>query len=275
MIPIDYITEWRKEAPWATDAQVEQDLVISRAIVNIYTEPRVRSLFAFRGGTALYKLHLRPAIRYSEDIDLVQISPGPIGTAIDGLRNALDGWLGAPRRTANEGRIILVYRAISEGQPPVPIRLKIEINSREHFSVLGIEQREFAIRSRWFSGVADVLTYPLEELLGTKLRALYQRKKGRDLFDLHYASKNLSLDERLIVKCFIQYLEHEGKRVTRAEFEKNLFAKLKDVTFLSDVSSLISSDYSWNSEEAARYVQAEILPHLGGEPWRGIETVLS
>jgi len=37
VIPRDYITEWRNKAPWVDDAQVEQDLVISKALVDIFT----------------------------------------------------------------------------------------------------------------------------------------------------------------------------------------------------------------------------------------------
>ena len=37
MIPKAYITEWRNQAPWSQDAWVEQDLVISRALVDIFT----------------------------------------------------------------------------------------------------------------------------------------------------------------------------------------------------------------------------------------------
>lgn len=47
---------------------VEQDLVISRALAEIYAVPEIAERLAFRGGTALYKLYLRPAARYSEDI---------------------------------------------------------------------------------------------------------------------------------------------------------------------------------------------------------------
>lgn len=90
MIPFDYLTEWRAVAPWSTDSQVEQDLILSRAVVAMFREPEIASRLAFRGGTALYKLHLRPAARYSEDIDLVQISAGPIGATIDAMRNTLD-----------------------------------------------------------------------------------------------------------------------------------------------------------------------------------------
>ena len=39
------------------------------------------------------------------------------------------------------------------------------------------------MENSWFSGRCELTTYALEELLGTKLRALYQRAKGRDLFD--------------------------------------------------------------------------------------------
>lgn len=85
MIPHDFITEWRRFAPWILDSQVEQDLVISRALVEMFRHPEIRKQTAFRGGTALYKLHL-PSARYSDDIDLVQVSPGPIGPVITALR---------------------------------------------------------------------------------------------------------------------------------------------------------------------------------------------
>ena len=90
MIPHDYISDWRREAPWVEDVQIEQDLVISRALVEIFSQPLLHDALAFRGGTALYKLHLRPAARYSEDIDLVQIRAEAAGPVIDTLREVLD-----------------------------------------------------------------------------------------------------------------------------------------------------------------------------------------
>lgn len=97
MIPRDYITEWRRHAPWVQDYQVEQDLIISRALVEIFSDSHLQSALAFRGGTALYKLHIRPPARYSEDIDLVQIRAEPIGTTLNALREHLDPWLGRPQ----------------------------------------------------------------------------------------------------------------------------------------------------------------------------------
>jgi predicted nucleotidyltransferase component of viral defense system len=79
MIPRDFITAWTAKAPWRLDAQVEQDLVISRAIVELYSVPELAGSLVFRGGTALYKIHLTPPARYSEDIDLVQVQAESIG----------------------------------------------------------------------------------------------------------------------------------------------------------------------------------------------------
>ena len=64
MIPTAYIDAWRARAPWPEPHQVEHDLILSRAIVDIFSSEALRSRLAFRGGTALYKLHLPPA-RYS------------------------------------------------------------------------------------------------------------------------------------------------------------------------------------------------------------------
>lgn len=78
MIPKPYIAAWQSYVPWKEFAQVEQDLIISRTLVEIFSDNFLREHLAFRGGTALHKLYLNPAPRYSEDIDLVQIKAGPI-----------------------------------------------------------------------------------------------------------------------------------------------------------------------------------------------------
>ena len=78
MIPRPFIAKWQQHAPWKEFAQVEQDLIISRTLVEIFSDAFLRENLAFRGGTALHKLYLDPAARYSEDIDLVQVKPDPI-----------------------------------------------------------------------------------------------------------------------------------------------------------------------------------------------------
>ena len=268
MIPHDYITEWRSHAPWVEDFQVEQDLVISRALVEIFSHPLLRDSLAFRGGTALHKLFLRPPARYSEDIDLVQIDAEPAGPVMDALRDTLGPWLG-PKRRQSQGRVTLMHRFDSEDRPPVPLRLKLEINTREHFSVLGYREEAFSVASRWYSGASSITTFGLNELLATKLRALFQRRKGRDLFDLATALDHEAVDPDQIVSVFLEYMEREGQRITRARMEENLHAKWQDGRFLADVHPLLAGGASWNAEEGWARVQDELVVRLPGEAWRG------
>ena len=275
MIPRAHITAWRAHAPWSTDAQVEQDLIISRAIVEVLSGPQLSGRLAFRGGTALHKLYLTPPARYSEDIDLVQVEGGPIGDIMTALRQRLDPWLGAPRRKQSEGRMTMIYRFDSETQPVTPLRLKVEVNTREHFSAFGFVRKPFAIDSPWFQGSAELLTYELEELLATKLRALYQRSKGRDLYDLAAAVERLpQLDFAKVVECFERYLEHEGHRVSRAEFEANMAGKMRDPVFHGDLDPLLAvgslvgaADY--DPETGYRRVHVEFISRLRGDAWKG------
>lgn len=63
--------------------------------------------------------------------------------------------------------------------------------------------------SGWFSGEVDVTTYSLEELIGTKLRALYRRRKGRDLYDLWVVLNTYpDLNVDFVIKAFNTYTSY-------------------------------------------------------------------
>jgi predicted nucleotidyltransferase component of viral defense system len=65
----------------------------------------------------------------------------------------------------------------------------------------------FRVNNPWFAGEASVPTFSRAEILATKLRALLQRNKGRDLFDLSHALDVFDgLDRNRIIECFGQYL---------------------------------------------------------------------
>ena len=145
MIPRANITAWRTHAPWPSNEQVEQDLMLSRALVAMFGRQIVADQALFRGGTALHKLSFGAPGRYSEDIDLVQRDAGPIGKLIDAIRETLDPWLGAPRWKRGKGRFTLYYRFETTFAPVTTMRLKIEINTREHFSVLDTTRQSFTV----------------------------------------------------------------------------------------------------------------------------------
>ena len=205
MIPKPYIAKWKEYVPWKEFFQVEQDLVISRTIIEIFSDDYLREHLAFRGGTALHKLYLSPASRYSEDIDLVQIKPGPIKPILQRIGEVVT-FFEEKRNTKVSGHgAKALYRFTSEYEE-IRLRLKLEINCKEHFNILEWVEFPFEIVNDWFSGSTTVRTFNINELLGTKLKALYQRSKGRDLFDLNYASLNMDLDYDQIIRCFNEYM---------------------------------------------------------------------
>ena len=101
------------------------------------------------------------------------------------------------------------------------------------------------------------------------MRALYQRKKGRDLFDLAAALETATVNPDRIVAAFSKYMAHGGHRVTRAEFERNIEAKLRDPQFNADIGPLLVAGISWDSMSAARRVGSQLIERLPGEPWQG------
>lgn len=238
MIPRSHIQEWSKIAPWQEPRQIEQDLIITNALLKLFAHPHVRVSLAFHGGTALNKLFFNPPTRYSEDIDLVQTTAEPIGITIDAIREVLDTWLGEPKRSFSDGRVTLVYRVLSD--EGFPLKLKVEINSREHFSVLGFQDYPLTCNSSWTSGTVMIRTFKIEELLGTKMRALYQRRKGRDLYDLYVAFRTLpNLDRQAILHCFAKYIAFEGSFISKTLFLENMSLKLQNKEFRDDIIPLL------------------------------------
>jgi predicted nucleotidyltransferase component of viral defense system len=256
MIPRRYIEEWRQNAPWPDNAQVEQDLVIERALIELFADDILRENLAFRGGTALHKIFLKPQVRYSEDIDLVQIKEGPIKPLLERIREKMK-FLGTKRSIKqNANNNTIVYRFESEIPPVVNLRLKIEINCREHFSILGLNEVKFDTGSTWFKGDCSIISYQLEELLGTKLRALYQRRKGRDLFDLYWAMSNQKVDVKKLLQCYYEYMNFVvDKPPTTKQFLINIDDKLSDNEFVNDIRAILRPNVVYDNTMAWDFIK--------------------
>ena len=254
MIPKAFITEWHGKAPWQFDYQVEQDLIIERAIIEIFSDKFLCGKLAFRGGTALHKLYLKPQVRYSEDIDLVQIHPDNIGEILTRLRSVLK-FLGEPRFKQTIRNSILTYKFKTEIEPVSIQKLKIEINTREHFSIQALETVEHSVESSWFTGAASITTFSLDELLATKIRALYQRRKGRDLFDIWYAVSKNNIDFDDIISIFNKYLKRDDLNVNAETFISNVNLKIENSEFIGDISSLLIPSVKYNINKAWEVVK--------------------
>ena len=264
MIPRAHITEWSNHVPWQTNEQVEQDLIISRALIEIFNDEFLSQHLAFRGGTALHKLYLQPQPRYSEDIDLVQIKSEPIKETIQRIQEKL-AFIGTSSVNVKRDNNTVVFKFVSEIEPIQNLKLKIETNCREHFTVFGLQKMKFSVDSEWYKGECEITTYKLEELLGTKLRALYQRRKGRDLFDLYVALKRRELNIEEIIKCYKEYMQFSvGKVATQKEFMINMEEKMKVPEFLGDITAIIRPDErdKYNQQEAYELVKKELIEKI-------------
>lgn len=236
---------------------------------DLFSAPALAGRIAFRGGTAIHKLLFEKPLRYSEDIDLVQTRAEPIGATVDAIRDAL-AWLGQCKRDRAEHSTHLTFRFTPDAAPDTALRLKIEINTREHASLLGTKKYPFAVVSGWHEGGADIASFEPEELFGTKLRALLQRRKGRDLFDLDEGLRQLSLDPQKLVACFEHYLALEGNPISRAEAEERMLDKLTR-SLTDDIGPLLPAGVRFSENDAVAAfgrVWTQVIARLRGEPWK-------
>lgn len=275
MIPASYIQEWSTKAPWPDSRQVEQDLIITRALCDLFNSPALAGRIAFRGGTAINKLLFRQPLRYSEDIDLVQTQPEPIGTTVDAIRDALS-WLGKCNRHQAGHSMHLVFKFAPEADLGTTLKLKVEINTREHESLYGIKPYPFEIDSSWHQAKTEILSFEPEELFGTKLRALLQRRKNRDLFDLHEGLKQLSMDSGKLIACFEHYLALEGTPISRAIAEQRMLEKLHR-SLIEDIAPLLPAGVQFSDGDAMnafKNVWTELVARIKGDPWKLSEQVI-
>ena len=149
MIPQSYIIEWSNNVPWQTNEQVEQDLVICRALTELFKDEFLAGHLAFRGGTALHKLYLSPQPRYSEDIDLVQIKAENIKETLDKIRKVLT-FLGEPKVKQKENNNTLIFRFESEMAPV----MGGDASSDEIGKLAGFLQHQTVskVKVGWYSG---------------------------------------------------------------------------------------------------------------------------
>lgn len=269
MIPAAYIQEWSGKAPWPDLRQVEQDLIISCALCDLFNSPALAGKIAFRGGTAINKLIFRQPLRYSEDIDLVQTRPEPIGTTIDAIREALP-WLGKCNRHQAGHSMHLVFKFAPEVDPETSLKLKVEINTREHESLFDTKQYPFEVDCSWHQAKTEILSFEPEELFGTKLRALLQRRKNRDLFDLREGLKQLSMDPDKLIASFEHYLALEGTPITRAIAERRMLEKLGR-SLTDDIAPLLPAGIRFDDSDALdafNHVWTELITRIKGDPWK-------
>jgi predicted nucleotidyltransferase component of viral defense system len=262
---------------WPTLRQVEQDLILCRAMAALFNDRFLRTQIAMRGGTLLHKVHLAPASRYSEDIDLVVYGNRPEEHIRKALRRVLADVVGNPktsvwdalglaiRNTVKPSRVLrMTYSVPSISEPGTELDIVVEANVTERTPHRQIVEIPFEFLFRDAPVKTLINGYEIHEMIGTKMRALFQRRRGRDLFDLYWALTlaNPPIDPTAVIESFQHYLTKEGNSAGRAEFIGILEAHLGDRGFCSDMDQLLRTGASYDAQEAGEYVKANLLKLL-------------
>lgn len=263
----------RAVVPWPNMRQVEQDLLLCRSMEALFKDDFLSSQVSMRGGTLLHKVHLAPASRYSEDIDLVVHGDSPENHIRKAINRVLKDILGEPanstwedvklavRNVVRPSRILrLIYR-VSSVSGGAPLEIIIEVNVTERKSHLPIVKFPFQFQFRDEEISAMVNGYDIHEMLGTKMRALFQRKRGRDLFDLYWAltMPNTQVEPGKIIESFLYYMEQEETTASREEFTNILKSYLMDHGFLKDMEPLLRTGIQYDPQIAGVYLIDNLL----------------
>jgi predicted nucleotidyltransferase component of viral defense system len=279
MIPITRqdILAHQTVVPWSAQSQIEQDLLLCRAMVALFNDKFLSAQVAMRGGTLLHKVHLAPPCRYSEDIDLVVVGTRPEGHIRRAIRRVLTDVLGAPkasvwgtitlalRNTVKPSRVLrMTYSLPSIMEPGRMLDIVVEANVTERTPYLSVVAIPFQFPFREQPVQTQIKGYDIHELLGTKMRAMFQRKRGRDLFDLYWAlTKSTSpLEPAGVIESFQHYMRQEGTKAGRAECVGILDAHLRDRGFCSDMEPLLRTGISYDPQSAGTYIKTNLLSLL-------------
>jgi len=172
-----------------------------------------------------------------------------------------------PDRTLNA---LLVFKFVAEADTEAKPKLKVEINTREHNTLYGIKKYRFQVASGWYKAKTEIASFEPEELFGTKLRALLQRRKNRDLFDLNEGLKQLSMDPDKLISFFEHYVALEGRSIGRATAEERMLKKLGR-SLTEDIAPLLPAGITFNEDDAIvafGKIWFELIARIKGEPWR-------
>lgn len=264
--------------PWPMQYQVEQDLQLCRTMAALFNDPFLKGQLAMRGGTVLHKVHLAPASRYSEDIDLVAIGDRPEEHLRAAIKRVLRDVLGthkrwgweelklAVRNIAKPSRVLrVIYEVASVIEPGRWLTVVVEANVTERWPHSPMVELPFEVPYRGASLNTRVNSFDIHEMLGTKLRALFQRRRGRDLFDLYWALTAPSatpVNPSRVIEAFQHYMALEGTEVPRQEFLEQLDSRLADRGFCSDMAPLLRAGLQYDSQAAGHLVRTELLMRL-------------
>lgn len=187
---VERVTEWG-----LTEEVVEKDYVLGWLLWGISTDPLLSRQWVFKGGTCLKKCYIE-TYRFSEDLDFTVLPggsflPHDVDPLFRGILSRVTAESGIdfstsprfrlrPNQTSTEGRVYYT----GPRRTPMPARVKLDITANEVVVRPPVLQRITHPYPDSFPDESSVRCYSFEELFAEKIRAMAQRGRPRDLYDI-------------------------------------------------------------------------------------------
>jgi predicted nucleotidyltransferase component of viral defense system len=245
---------WADEQNLPDPLFAELDYRLVKTLEAIYNDPYLSKRLCMKGGTAINKLYLLETSRLSVDLDFNHIGPKEevlkerpeIRLKLTELLTKLDSSYEIHSEHRYElTRIKTRYKTVNG----TTANFKIEISHVERFPIISPVEKPIQTPT----GAANILTYTLEELTATKIRALLERSKGRDIYDLYFISK-LNPNPTITRKMFLYYFYRSRKVFNPKIHYKSLTAKYSGKNINDDVSPFVKPAVVFNLKKAAKDV---------------------
>lgn len=259
MIPVGEVRALRAE--WSLrDDIIEKDYALGWLLAAIAADDDLLRTWVFKGGTSLRKCYYE-TYRFSEDLDFTVIDGGPEAPeALVPIFERIGEWLANEagielvldersfvRRVNRRGNPTTQGRIAFRGpsRPPQLPKIRLDLTSDEVLVDRPVVRRIFHAYSDAPLPVRGVLSYSVTELLAEKLRALAERCRPRDLYDVIHVYRHPDLIGRAgaVLAVLDQKCAHVGIAVP-------------------DADAIRSSPFRDELEQEWHNMLAHQLPHL-------------
>lgn len=254
------IRSWADEIGTANQLLAEQDFRLVHLLAAIAENTDTAQKLYLKGGTAINKLYLqdRGLSRLSVDLDFNHIGSKEQvfkerNEVINQLLKIIQSHNNTYHLEVSEKRYeqTTIRAAYTSLAGSAPQRIKIEISHVERFPILPTLMKPLSLPRE---GKVAVTTYKLEELISTKIRALYDRLKGRDVYDMWSANRVESLDKTAVRKLFLYYFYRDRKVFNPKTFAQRMQKAISENTISDDVSGFVRPNLSFDLRQASKDV---------------------
>ena len=232
----------------------ELDYRLVKTLQEFYSDDFLSKRLCMKGGTAINKLYLAETSRLSLDLDFNHLGSKEEVTKekrvireliMELLKKQDNSYDVHYERPYGLTRIKARYKTVGG---PVQ-NFKIEISHVERFPIIPPVKKKIKTPD----GLADIVTYTLEELTATKLRALLERFKARDIYDLFFISR-LKPDPKIIRKMFLYYFYRSRKVFNPKVHYENIIKRYESGNYADDVTDFIKPTVTFDLAVAAKDV---------------------